>query len=87
MGWLLIENSADTKALYIAYGNLEATPLLCSLRTNSQKAAEFARFLLESGAKISLSESDFRTMSEIRMNPKKFTRWAGVGWNDLVRST
>jgi hypothetical protein len=87
MGRLLIENGVDTEAPYTAYGNPEATPLLCSLRTNSQKAAEFARFLLESGAKTNLSESDFRTRTEIKMNLKKFARWAGMGWNDLVQST
>ena len=86
MGRLLIENGAHMEVPYIAHGKPEETPLFCSLRTQSQKAAEFARFLLQSGAKTNLRESDFRTERRIKMEPKKFARWAGMGWDDLVRS-
>lgn len=80
---ILIEHGADIEANYTT-GDLDSpTPLQRCLRYNHRKAAEFARFLLESGAKTQLRARDY-PKTDFKLDPKKFAKWTGLGWDELV---
>lgn len=85
LGQLLIDSGADLEIPF--YGGSPETPLLRCLTANHKKAAEFARFLLESGAKTKLRSVDLSLKNnKIKLDPKKFTKWAGTTWDELVDS-
>ena len=84
LGQLLIEYGADIEANYTRGESNSQTPLQRCLTYNHRKAAEFARFLLESGAKTQLRANDYSREKEFKLDPKKFAKWTGLGWDELV---
>ena len=80
---LLIEHGADIEANYTTGDSSSPTPLQRCLMYNHRKAADLARFLLESGAKTQLRANDY-PRSEFKLDPKKFAKWTGFGWDELV---
>ncbi|KAK4697589.1 hypothetical protein P7C71_g520, partial [Lecanoromycetidae sp. Uapishka_2] len=85
LGQLLIDSGAELEIPF--YVGSSETPLLRCLSANHKKSAEFARFLLESGAKTNLRSNDLsRKTDKIKLDPKKFSRWAGITWDELVDS-
>ena len=83
---LLIENGAEIEIPYTLHDPNAPTPLRRCLRANHKKAAEFAKFLLESGAKTQLKADDLSRGKEFKLDPKKFAKWTGTSWDDLVAS-
>ena len=83
LGNLLVENGADLEDP--ALGTSGSTPLVRCLGVNHRKGAMFARFLLDSGAKTDLTAKDL--IARHKLNPKKFAKWTGVGWDELVATT
>ena len=83
---LLIENGADIEIPYTLHDPTAPTPLRRCLRANHKKAAEFAKFLLERGAKTQLKADDLSREKEFKLDPKKFAKWTGTSWDDLVAS-
>ena len=84
LGRLLIEHGADIEANY-TIGDLNSrTPLQRCVMYSHRKAAEFARFLLESGAKTELRANDYSRKADFKLDPKKFAKWTGLGWDELV---
>lgn len=81
---VLIEHGADIEASYTTGDPNSPTPLQRCLMYNHRKAAEFARFLLESGAKTQLRAHDYSRAKDFKLDPKKFARWTGLGWDELV---
>ncbi len=84
LGQLLIEHGADIEANYTTGDPNSPTPLQRCLMYNHRKAAEFARFLLESGAKTQLRANNYSSKKEFKLDPKKFAKWTGLGWDELV---
>lgn len=84
LGQLLIEHGADIEANYTTGDPNSHTPLQRCLMYNHRKAAEFARFLLESGAKTKLKANDYSGKKDFKLDPKKFAKWTGLGWDELV---
>lgn len=84
LGQLLIEYGADIEANYTTGDLSSPTPLQRCLMYNHRKAAEFARFLLESGAKTQLRANDYLKTTRFKLDPKKFAKWTGLGWDELV---
>lgn len=84
LGQLLVDNGADLEEPF--YKGSSETPLLRCLSGSNKKAAEFARFLVESGAKTDLRSNDLSRKNNIKLDPKKFARWAGTTWDELVDS-
>ena len=83
---LLIENGAEIEIPYTLNDSKAPTPLLRCLAANHKKAAEFAKFLLETGAKTQLKAQDLSKGREYKLDPKKFAKWTGTSWDDLVDS-
>ena len=81
---LLIEHGADIEANYTTGKPDSPTPLQRCLKYNHRKAAELARFLLESGAKTGLRENDLATKTEFKLDPKTFTKCTGLSWDEVV---
>ena len=86
LGQLLIENGADIEAYYTTGQTSSLTPLMRCLTANHRKAAEFARALLESGAKTDLKADDISRGKAYKLDPKKFAKWTGISWDELVGS-
>ena len=84
LGRLLIEHGADIEANYTTGDSNSRTPLQRCVMYNHRKAAEFARFLLESGAKTELRANDYSRKADFKLDPKKFAKWTGLGWDELV---
>ena len=87
LGQLLLENGADIEAYYTTGPSSSPTPLMRCLTANHRKAAEFARALLEFGAKTDLKADDISKGKEYKLDPKKFAKWTGISWDELVSST
>lgn len=87
LGQLLLENGADIEAYYTTGPSSSPTPLMRCLTANHRKAAEFARALLEFGAKTDLKADDISKGKEYKLDPKKFAKWTGISWDELVDST
>lgn len=83
---LLIENGAEIEISYTLNDPKAPTPLERCLTANHKKAAEFAKFLLESGAKTQLRADDLTRGKDFKLDPKKFVKWTGTSWDDLVDS-
>ena len=81
---LLIEHGADIEANYTTGDPSSPTPLQRCLMYNHRKAAELARFLLEAGAKTRLRANDYSRSKNFKLDPKKFAKWTGFGWDELV---
>ena len=81
---LLIEHGAAIEANYTTGDLTSPTPLQRCLKYNHRKAAELARFLLESGAKTQLRANDYSRTADFKLDPKKFARWTGLSWDELV---
>ena len=81
---LLIEYGADIEAPYTTGDPKSPTPLQRCIKYNHRKAAEFARFLLESGAKTQLRANDYSKNPDFKLDPKKFAKWTGQSWDELV---
>lgn len=81
---LLIEYGADIEANYTTGDLNSPTPLQRCLRYNHRKAAELARFLLESGAKTQLRANNYSGKTDFKLDPKKFAKWTGLSWDELV---
>ena len=84
LGRLLIEHGADIEANYTIGDPKSSTPLQRCVKYNHRKAADFARFLLESGAKTTLRANDYSRKADFKLDPKKFAKWTGMGWDELV---
>ena len=70
---LAIENGADLDAPFAG-----SSPLHRALKGVQKKAAEFARFLVESGAK------NIPVIGDRCMDAKKFSKWARIPWDELL---
>ena len=81
---LLLEHGADIEANYTTGDPDSPTPLQRCLMYNHRKAAELARFLLEAGAKTQLRANDYSRSKNFKLDPKKFAKWTGFGWDELV---
>ena len=81
---LLIEHGADIEAPYTTGDRKSSTPLQRCISYNHRKAAELARFLLESGAKTQLRANDYSKTPDFKLDPKKFAKWTGQSWDELV---
>ncbi len=81
---LLIEHGADIEANFTTGDPNSPTPLQRCLKYNHRKAADLARFLLESGAKTQLRANDYSRRTDFKLDPKKFAKWTGFGWDELV---
>ena len=81
---LLIEHGADIEANYTTGDPNSRTPLQRCVMYNHRKAAEFARFLLESGAKTKLRANNYSRKADFKLDPKKFAKWTGLKWDELV---
>ena len=84
---VLIEHGADIEASYTTGDPNSPTPLQRCLLYNHRKAAELARFLLEAGAKTRLRANDFSRSKDFKLDPKKFAKWTGFSWDELVDQT
>lgn len=81
---LLIEHGADIEANYTTGDPNSPTPLQRCVMYNHRKAADLARFLLEAGAKTKLRASDYSRGTNFKLDPRKFAKWTGFGWDELV---
>lgn len=81
---LLIEHGADIEANYTTGDPSSPTPLQRCVMYNHRKAADLARFLLEAGAETQLRAGDYSRSTNFKLDPKKFAKWTGFGWDELV---